>query len=66
MKSYPNSWPKNPLDDVNFFSASAMSCTALASLSAILQNGTTKSQGLVFRKCYTELTNKISVLRIFS
>lgn len=34
--THPNSEPKNPLDGVNFFSASAINCNAFCSLSAIV------------------------------
>lgn len=33
--TYPNKEPKNPLDEFNFFSASAINCRAFCSLSAI-------------------------------
>lgn len=34
--THPNSEPKNPLDGVSFFSASAINCNAFCSLSAIV------------------------------
>jgi len=33
--TYPNNDPKNPFDEFNFFSASAINCIAFCSLSAI-------------------------------
>lgn len=63
--THPNSEPKNPLDVVNFFSASAINCNAFCSLSAIVTHTIILMFCCKFNENFVQITKLQTICLIF-